>query len=342
MCAQSAAVLPEAKIQRLEEALDRLATHETDCRLCPRECRVNRAKGETGFCKSGTQASISHALLHYGEEPLLSGIEDCEDMRAPGKPCGSGTIFFSGCHLKCVFCQNYQLSWENSGEPLSDEELAERMLILQAEGALNINLVSPTHSILPILNAIRIATLKGLHLPIVYNSNGYEKADIIRHFEGIIDIYLPDIKYLSDALAMSLSGVSDYFSRTRLAISEMYMQKPVLILDERGIALEGLIMRHLILPDHSEDSIGILDWIAQDLSTSVCLSLMSQYQPCFKAPREFQKSLSTHEYLRVLEKARHLGFKTVFFQSEPSPLKESLAPDFSSPDPFHWKDKVLK
>jgi len=328
----------ETKIRRLETALDNLAHHEEECKLCPRECGVNRAKGEMGFCNSGCQASISHALLHYGEEPILSGIEDIEGNQALECSSGSGTVFFSGCHLKCLFCQNYQLSWENHGKPISDEGLANRMLSLQAKGALNINLVSPTHLILPILKAIRIAILKGLRLPIVYNSNGFEKADILGYLEGIVDIYLPDIKFLSNDLAKHLSGASNYFTHAQNAVREMYMQKPVLVLDCEGIAKEGLIIRHLILPSQNKDSYDILDWIAENLSTSVCLSLMSQYQPCFNAPLEYQNTLSVKEYSRVLERAQQLGFKSIFFQSEPSSLERSFTPDFSLKNPFHWKD----
>jgi putative pyruvate formate lyase activating enzyme len=337
MCAQSTGIHPETKILRTEEALDNLSSQKKECRLCPRECGVNRAKGEVGFCKSGDHASISHALLHYGEEPVLSGIEETKSDLAQVRSCGSGTVFFSGCHLKCVFCQNYQLSWENLGEPVSDEELAAKMLSLQVKGALNINLVSPTHFVLPILNAIRIASLKGLRLPIVYNSNGYEKQNIIRYLEGIVDLYLPDIKYFSNTLAKNLSGVSDYFLHTQLAVSEMYMQKPALVLDETGTAMEGLIIRHLVLPGHTEDSLDLVDWIAQNLSTSVCLSIMSQYQPCFIAPSEYQKTLTAKEYSRVLERAQNLGFKTIFFQEMPTKREESLTPDFSRKNPFHWK-----
>jgi putative pyruvate formate lyase activating enzyme len=327
----------ETKMRRLEEALDNLMHHEEECKLCPRECGVNRAEGEMGFCNSGSQVYISHALLHYGEEPVLSGTGDFLGERAPERFYGSGTVFFSGCHLKCVFCQNYQLSWKNFGNPKSAEGLADRMLSLQADGALNINLVSPTHLILPILKSIRIATLKGLRLPIVYNSNGYEKAEILRYLEGIVDIYLPDIKFLANDLAKHLSGVSDYFAHAQSAIKEMYMQKPVLVLDEEGVAKEGLIIRHLVLPGQNRDSLDILDWIAQHLSTSVCLSLMSQYQPCFNAPLEYQKTLSVQEYFRVLDRARHLGFQSIFFQTTPSSLKKSLTPDFSSKNPFRWK-----
>ncbi len=327
----------EEKLVCLDRALKNLLENEQSCRLCPRECGVNREKGERGFCKTGIQASLSHALLHYGEEPVLSGIANCRDKSASGQACGSGTVFFSGCHLKCVFCQNYQLSWEHRGECVSEEDLAQMMLRLQANGALNINLVSPTHLILPILKALRIAIRRGLDLPVVYNSNGYEKADILRNLEGIVDIYLPDIKFFSDDLAKHLSGVSDYFFFAHTAVCEMYMQKPALILDKRGTAKEGLIIRHLILPDQTEDSLHILDWIAHNLSTSICLSLMSQYQPCFKAPPEFQKPISSEEFFMVLDRAQNLGFQRIFSQAELFTSEEPLTPDFSRKKPFHWK-----
>jgi putative pyruvate formate lyase activating enzyme len=322
----------------LDKALDNIAHHEEECKLCPRECGVNRAKGEKGFCNSGCQASISHALLHYGEEPVLSGIADLGGNQVLERSSGSGTIFFSGCHLKCLFCQNYQLSWENLGKPVSAEGLADRMLILQAKGALNINLVSPTHLIVPILKAVRIATLKGLQLPIVYNSNGFEKADILRYLEGIVDVYLPDIKFLSNNLSKYLSGVSDYFAHAQDAVREMYMQKPVLVLDREDVAIQGLIIRHLVLPGQIQDSLDIMAWIAKNLSTSVCLSLMSQYQPCFNAPLDYQNTLSIKDYTRVLDRAQQLGFESIYFQSEPSSLERSLTPDFSRKNPFHWRD----
>lgn len=324
------------KVERIEKALDHLAIHEKECRLCPRECRVNRSKGERGFCQGGIQASLSHSLLHYGEEPVLSGMTDCRSPKASVRSGGSGTVFFTGCHLKCLFCQNYQLSWEHKGGPVSTEKLAQNLLGLQTSGALNINLVSPTHLILPILKALRIAIGRGLRLPIVYNSNGYEKADIIRNLQGIVDIYLPDIKYFSGNLAKQLSGVHDYFFFARTAVCEMYMQKPTLSLDKEGAAKEGLIIRHLILPGQTGDSLHILEWIAQHLSTFVCLSLMSQYQPCFRAPQEFQKLLTAEEFSTVLKRAQSLGFQTIFYQSKPLAPDESLTPDFSRKNPFLW------
>jgi putative pyruvate formate lyase activating enzyme len=326
------------KFKRIEKALDNLSGLELECRLCPQECRVNRRAGQTGICQSTNEASLSHALLHFGEEPVLSGIKDCAkaEARDTFQRSGSGTIFFSGCNLKCLFCQNYQLSWLNQGKAVSDEELAGKMLYLQEKGGLNINLVSPTHLLLPILRALRIALEQGLELPIVYNSNGYEKAEVIENLEGIIDIYLPDLKYFSPEVAGRFSSGPDYFEKASLAVKEMHRQQPELLLSEKEVALKGLIIRHLVLPGQVEDSLSILDWIAQNLHTSVCLSLMSQYHPCFKAPAEIQRSLTPEDYGRVITRAEELGFETIFIQPEPFAETEHLVPDFNLKDPFKW------
>lgn len=326
------------KLKRIERALDNLSGLELECRLCPRECKVNRRTGQKGICQSTHQAALSHALLHFGEEPVISGLEDC--AKAEGQsvslPSGSGTIFFSGCNLKCLFCQNYQLSWLNKGEVVSDEELARKMLLLQEKGALNINLVSPTHLILPILRALRIAYEQGLELPIVYNSNGYEKAEVLKNLEGIIDIYLPDLKYFSPEVSGRFSNAPDYFQKASLAVKEMHRQQPELLLSEKEAALNGLIIRHLVLPGQVKDSLLILDWIAQNLHTSVCLSLMSQYHPCFKAPPEIQRNLTPEEYNRVISRAEELGFETMFTQPESFADAQHLIPDFDLKDPFKW------
>ncbi len=329
-------LLARQKIEKIEAALEKLKAHELECKLCPRECGTNRRKGKKGFCQSGNTAALSHALLHFGEEPVLSGLEDSAKARIADQRAGSGTIFFSGCNLKCSFCQNYQLSWLNQGNTVSDEELAQMMLHLQEKGGLNINLVSPSHLVLPILRALRIAYLKGLRLPLVYNSNGYEKAEIIRALEGIIDIYLPDLKYHSPAVAEKFSNAPDYFERASLAIKEMYLQQPELILSEDEMAQAGLIIRHLVLPGQTEDSLAILEWVAKNLSTSVCLSLMSQYHPCFKAPPEIQRNITPEEYKEVLARAGELGFNSLFIQPEPFAQAEHLIPDFSLKDPFKW------
>jgi putative pyruvate formate lyase activating enzyme len=326
------------KIGLIQKALDALATHEERCQLCPRECGVNRKKGEKGFCRAGLKASLSHALLHLGEEPVLSGYADCRINDRPGLSSGSGTIFFSGCHLKCLFCQNHQLSWQGKGHSVSEAELASTMLNLQEQGALNINLVSPSHQILPILKALKIAFASGLRLPLVYNSNGYEKGEIIKELEGIIDIYLPDFKYSSGATAKKYSGVSDYSLLARRAIQEMIRQKPVLVTDEQEIAQEGVIIRHLVLPGNTEDSQDVLEWIKENLDNDIGFSLMSQYQPCFMAPSELQRTLTPEEYESVLSKAKELKSALIFFQPQPINPEESLVPDFDKDIPFDWGD----
>jgi len=321
----------ERKLEAIERALARLSPLASNCRLCPRQCQVDRLADRTGICQTGDQARVSTSLLHFGEEPVLSG------QGGPGKAGGSGTIFFAGCNLKCLFCQNYQLSWLNEGELVSDQQLADFMLNLQAQGALNINLVSPTHVILPVLRALKIAYERGLTLPVVYNSNGYDSIEVIEELRGIIEIYLPDLKYLSPDLSKKYSAAPDYFEQAHLAIQEMYCQQPELILNDKDIATRGLIIRHLVLPGCSEDSIQIVDWLARNLSTSIGLSLMSQYHPCFKAPPELQGEISRQEYQKIVSRASSYNFSYLFLQPEPFRSEEHLMPDFHRRHPFHWK-----
>lgn len=263
-----------------------------------------------------------------------------ENLSQEGGGKGSGTIFFAGCNLKCSFCQNYQLSWLGQGNTVADEELAEMMMKLQADGALNINLVSPTHLLLPILRGLRLAYQRGLTLPIVFNSNGYEKAEVIRHLEGIVDIYLPDLKYFSPEAALKYSGAPDYFQWASQAIQEMHRQKPRLVVDEREIGREGTIIRHLVLPGWIEDSLKILDWLATALSVEVRLSLMSQFRPCYKAPQELQRTLRPEEYQEVLNRAQELGFEEMFIQSDSFGPEDHLVPDFNLAEPFRWNPKM--
>ena len=328
------------KTALIDKALARLTAHEMACRLCPRGCGVNRAAGERGFCQSGTLAVVSHALLHYGEEPVLSGrAESDEALRGNEQPPGSGTIFFAGCNLKCLFCQNYQLSWRSQGKEVGDDTLAGMMLKLQAAGALNINLVSPTHLLIPILRALRLAYLKGLGIPLVYNSNGYEKSETVALLDGIADIYLPDLKYFAPEVSARYSGAPDYFAFAGPALKEMYMQRPALRLDDREIAREGLIVRHLVLPGQTGDSRSLLGWLAGRLSPAVPLSLMSQYHPCFQAPEELNRHLRPEEYREVLQKAEELGFQTMFVQPGDFSPAERLVPDFDLAEPFSWGGK---
>ncbi len=324
------------KIQNIKRALDCLSPHESHCRLCPHECGVDRRRGEKGFCEGGVQAKLSHALIHFGEEPVLSGYQD--SYSAPLNKdlpfAGSGTLFFSGCNLKCQFCQNYQLSWYNQGKNSTPAELAETILTLQDQGALNINLVSPMHVLIPILRGLELAYEQGLHLPIVYNTNAYEKIQTLSHLEGIIDIYLPDLKYISSHAARFFSNRPDYFQYASLAIKEMFRQKPELILDKSEIAQEGLIIRHLFLPGLLKDSQNVIEWIAQNVSLSIGFSLMSQYTPCFFAPKTIQKKLSSMDYWRGVEHAQNLGFETLFIQPEPFKSTEHLTPNFNKKNPF--------
>jgi len=330
----------ELKRQAIDRALERLSPQETDCRLCPRECRVNRTAGRPGFCGEGSQAGVGRGLLHYGEEPVLSGYEDWPARKAlastPHR--GSGTIFFRSCSLRCLFCQNYQLSWLGRGRLVSDEELAGLMLDLQSRGALNINFVTAGHILLPVLRGLRLAYGQGLILPLVWNSSGYERASVLAELDGIIDIYLPDLKYHSSAVSQRLASAPDYFDWAGQAVREMYRQRPRLVLDERGIAREGLMIRHLVLPGLYRDSIRILNWIREQLSPSVCLSLMGQYRPVFRAPADLRRPLASEEYRAVLDCAQGLGFQEIFAQDETFEPEEHLLPDFDRENPFGWED----
>lgn len=332
---------PTEKILRIDRALSRLEPQEQSCRLCPRECGVNRARRERGFCGSAGSAAVSHALLHYGEEPVISGRSapcDAAD-KIPGERAGSGTIFFSGCNLKCLFCQNYQLSWLGRGEEVRDEQLADLMIGLEASGAWNINLVSPSHVLPAVLRGLRLACRAGLNIPVVYNSNGYEKAEALSLLDGIIDVYLPDLKYFGRDIAARYSGAADYFAFAGPTIQEMFMQRPSLVLNQAGIAREGLIVRHLVLPGHAEDSKRLLRWLAEKVNPAIPVSVMSQYRPCFRAPAELQRTLLPEEYADVLAEAENLGFETLFVQPASVDPQDHLMPDFSRKEPFIWSKK---
>lgn len=313
------------KLELVDKALARLAPLEARCTLCPRDCGVDRTRGAAGVCRTGSLASVSHALLHFGEEPVISGRE------------GSGTIFFAGCNLKCLFCQNYQLSWLLEGRPVTDEEMADMMLDLRARGARNINLVSPSHVVLPVLRALRLALPRGLDLPIVWNSNGYDGLEVVRALEGIVDVYLPDLKYRSPDLARRYSAAPDYFEKASLAVKEMSLQQPALDLGGDGTARRGLIVRHLVLPGAVEDTLALLEWVGRELSPFIGLSLMSQYHPCYNAPEEIRRGVTAEEYGRAAEAAQALGLERLFLQPQPFQAGEHLVPDFRKDEPFRWK-----
>ena len=313
------------KLERVAKALGRLSPVETCCTLCPRDCRVDRTRGAEGVCRTGRLAAVSHALLHFGEEPVISGRS------------GSGTVFFTGCNLKCLFCQNYQLSWLLEGGPVTDGELAAIMLDLQKKGAHNINLVSPSHVVLPVLRALRIALEEGLDIPLVWNSNGYDSVEVVQALEGIVDIYLPDLKYHSSALSKRYSAAPDYFAKASEAVREMALQRPALDLGGDGTARRGLVVRHLMLPGAVDDTLVLVKWIGENLSPYIGLSLMSQYHPCFRAPEEIQRGVSPEEYRRAADAALALGLDHLFLQPEPFRADEHLVPDFRKEKPFRWK-----
>ena len=243
-----------------------------DCVLCANRCRVNRgASPHLARCRTGVEAKVCSAAPHHGEERPLSGCR------------GSGTIFFAWCNLGCVFCQNWEISQRGEGRTMSDAALAGQMLALQAAGCHNINLVSPSHVIPHILSALAIAAAHGLTLPLVFNSGGYDSPEGLALMDGIIDIYLPDMKFADSRVAAPFLGVGDYAEINRAAVREMHRQVGDLVLDGAGIALRGLLVRHLVLPENLAGTDQVLEFLAQEVSTETWLNLMDQYRPCFRA-----------------------------------------------------------
>ncbi len=284
------------------------------CTLCPRQCCADRY-AKTGFCGCGSTVRAAKAYLHMWEEPCISGTH------------GSGTVFFSGCCLKCCFCQNYKISCENFGKEISETRLAEIFLELQKKGAHNINLVSPTQFVPQIISALDLCR-GDMKIPVVYNTGGYELVETLKMLEGYIDVYLPDFKYYDNALAEKYSGAKNYFETVTNALKEMYRQVGDCKIED-GIIRRGMIIRHLVLPTHRHDSMKILEWISENLPRDgVMISLMSQYTPFYKSSehKEIARRISTFEYNSVLEKARELGLNG--FMQEKSSAKEEYTPDF--------------
>ncbi|MEN8221719.1 MAG: radical SAM protein [Acidobacteriota bacterium] len=274
------------------------------CRLCPRECSAKREINRKGICLAGKELRIASFNLHFGEEPPISGKR------------GSGTIFFSGCTLKCIFCQNFPISQLNNGKHYSIDKLAEILLGLQERGAHNINLVSPTPYLNHFVSALRIAAGKGLNIPIVLNSGGYERVDIIKELEGIIDVYMPDFKYSGPEISEKYSGVRDYHEIVLPAISEMYRQVGSLITDDDDVAVKGLIIRHLILPGHTENSISVLKKIGKSSFRNAYQSLMSQFFPAYRSSDDIdlKRRLTSEEYEEVKSVAIEEGLVKGWFQ----------------------------
>jgi len=287
---------------RLPELKKRTAV----CRLCPRECEAKRYAGEYGKCGLGGDLKVTSAHLHPGEEPAISGVR------------GSGTVFFSGCNLACLFCQNYDISHEQHGSETTPGVLGERMIALQELGAHNINLVTPTPQITGIVEALAYAWDHGLSIPIVYNCGGYESVETLRLLDGLIDVYMPDLKYGRDELGV-VSGVKDYTSRATEALREMRRQVGPLQVDKKGIAVRGLIVRHLVLPNGRSDTIGVLLWLAREIGRDVSLSLMSQYHPMYRSNEVegLDRRVSTEEYQNVLDLLEELRLENGWVQSKP-------------------------
>lgn len=287
-----------------------------NCKICPRGCGANRLAGK-GACGAGSEILAAKAFLHQWEEPCISGIH------------GSGTVFFSGCNMKCVFCQNYDISQQCFGKAITVERLAEIMLELQGKGASNINLVTPTPYALHIIEAASMARKKGLTLPIVYNTNGYETVETVEMLKGTVDIYLPDIKYFSPLYSSRYSGVSDYFEKASKAVISMYNQVGYPEFDEKGMLTKGLIIRHLALPGLAEDSSRIFKWIRENIGKYAYVSLMCQYTPMYKACsfEEINRRLSSDEYENIIESFFEAGLENGFMQ-EPESATSRYTPVF--------------
>lgn len=283
------------KILQIQQNADYFRTHLTQCRLCPRECGVNRKKGGRGFCGASDTLTIYTAFLHKGEEPPLSGEK------------GSGTIFFSGCNLKCIYCQNYIFSHTIKGKFFTSEELATLMFSLQEKGAHNINLVTPTHFLPQILEALLIALEKGLNIPIVYNFSGFEKEEVIRRLEGIIDIYLPDMKYITPKIAVLGSQTPQYPSFNQKAVLEMYRQKKTPFF-HKNMLIDGLIIRHLVLPGCIDETKKVISWVKTHMP-DVLMSIMFQYTPYYRANKHknLKRRIIFEEYQEITQFIDEMG-----------------------------------
>jgi putative pyruvate formate lyase activating enzyme len=291
--------------RRVQAAYERLHA----CDFCGRECRVDRYE-QPGACRTGTRALVSSFGPHMGEEDPLRGYR------------GSGTIFFAWCNLNCQFCQNYDISQLGHGEETEPEDIATMMLALQERGCHNINLVSPTHVVAPILAAVLIAAEAGLRLPLVWNTGGYDSLEALALLDGVVDIYMPDMKYADEGVAHKYSKVKDYPAVNQAAIKEMHRQVGDLVLDEQGIALRGLLVRHLVLPEGLAGTAGIARFLGEEVSRDTYINVMDQYRPCYKAAKmpPLGRPITRTEYEQALQQAREAGLHR-FDKREPRFLR---------------------
>ncbi len=293
--------------------------HELEnCNICPHRCGANRMNGKTGRCKATDKVKVALASIHNFEEPCISGKN------------GSGTVFFSNCNLNCVFCQNYEISQLGKGKEISIEELADIFIKQQNKNVHNINLVTPTIYIYQIIEAIKLARDKGLKIPIVYNSNGYENVEALKHLKGYIDIYLPDLKYSNNEIAYKYSNIKNYYENAVQAIKEMYNQVGTPIIDENGIMKKGLMIRHLVLPNQLQNSKDVLKWINDNMDKKVFVSVMAQYFPTYKAKHfpEISRKLTKEEYNEIEQYLYSLDLENGYIQ-ELGEHEEEYVPDFS-------------
>lgn len=291
----------------------------SDCTLCPRECHVNRNAGEIGYCGQSAQLTAARAALHFWEEPCLSGTN------------GSGAVFFSGCNLRCVYCQNHEIAQGQAGREITADRLSSIFLELQQKGAHNINLVTPTHFVPQIITALKAAKKQGLFIPVVYNTSAYEKPETLRTLEGLIDIYLPDLKYHDTALSESYSHAPDYFETAAAAIKEMVRQvgTPVFSDGENSLMQRGLIVRHLLLPGCGKDTRQILRYLHEAYRNDIYVSIMNQYTPLPQVTDipTLNRRVSAEAYERILNYAIQIGIENGFMQ-EGETASESFIPAF--------------
>lgn len=274
------------------------------CMLCPHNCKINRLQGKLGRCKAKDTVKIALYSVHDFEEPCISGEN------------GSGTVFFSNCNLNCIYCQNYEISQLGKGKEITITELADIFLLQQERNVENINLVTPTSYVPQIIEAIKLARSKGLHLPIIYNTNSYENADTIKMLEGYVDIYLPDLKYAENEIGKKYSKIDNYFEVATKAIEEMVNQVGMPQFDEKGKIKKGVIIRHLVLPNYIENSKKVLTWIHENLPNDVYVSVMAQYFPTYKAKNDdkINRKLTKQEWKEILDYVDELGIENGYVQ----------------------------
>ena len=292
------------------------------CEICPHKCGIDRTKNQIGRCKSKNTVKIAKASIHEYEEPCISKLN------------GSGTVFFSNCNLNCVFCQNYEISQNGFGQEITIEQLAEIFLKLQNKKANNINLVTPTSYVPQIIGAIKIARNAGLNIPIVYNTNSYENVETLKLLEGYIDIYLPDLKYAENELGIKYSKVENYFEYATSAIKEMYRQVGNIECDKNGIVRKGVIIRHLVLPNHIENSKKVLRWIESNMPQEIYVSIMNQYFPTYKAKEidDLKRKLTKREMKKIEDFVYSINLKNGYIQDlEENEIK--YVPN--------WKDVII-